>query len=219
MKLLVSAVALSLLVANPVLAAGKNKKDNPWFVQASFGSITKTDSAEQALVDLQALGHDVKSFSFDTGNESYQIELGYQITPSWAVTAGYVDFGPTDFNVNIETSQADLLINDISATAPRYGSGNTFSLVYSYNIIPELVLSVDAGVLLLESEYNGQVNVGTEEEPLYYQQSISDSSVQWFASAGLSYYFNNIEAGIYYRHYDIDQVSSEWLGFRLGYHF
>lgn len=219
MKLLISAVALSLLIANPVLAAAKNKKDNPWYVQASFGAIAQTDSDEQALADLTALGHDVKSLTLDTRNSSYQFELGYQMTGNWAVTAGYVDFGATEFDVNIETAYADLLINDISATAPRYGSGNTFSLVYSYHIIPSLALSVDAGVLLLESEYSAQVNVGTEEEPIFYQQSDSDSSVQWFASAGVSYQFKALEAGVYYRHYEIDHVKSEWLGVRLGYHF
>jgi len=219
MKLLVSAIALSVLAATPVLAAQKAKKDNPWYGQASFGAITKTASGEQALADLRELGHDVKVLNFDTGNESYQLELGYQMTPNWAVTAGYVDFGPTEFNVNIETTEADLLINDISATAPRYGSGNTFSLVYNYHIIPALALSVDAGVLFLESEYSAQVNIGTAQAPVYYQQTVSDSSVQWFASAGFSYFYKGIEAGIYYRHYEIDHVNSEWLGLRLGYHF
>ncbi|MFQ3209024.1 MAG: hypothetical protein ACI9U5_002129 [Colwellia sp.] len=222
MKLLVSAIALSIFAITPVLAAQQVKtpsKGNPWFVQVSFGVITNTDSGEQALADLRELGHDVKVLNFETSNESYQIELGYQMTPNWAVAAGYVDFGPTEFNVNIETTNADLLIDDISATAPRYGSGNTFSLIYNYHIIPDLVLSIDAGVLLLESEYNAKVNIGTSQTPVYYQQTVSDSSVQWFTSAGLSYFYKGIEAGIYYRHYEIDHVNSEWLGLRLGYHF
>ncbi|WOH38128.1 outer membrane beta-barrel protein [Thalassotalea fonticola] len=218
MKKIISTVVLAMLITNSALAA-KKSVDSPWYIQASFGEVFETDAEEQALKDLNKLGYTVESMSFDNSKNSYQVELGYQMSEHWAVTAGYVDFGDTDFDVQIDTPNADLLVNDIEKAAPRFGDGNTFGLVYSYKVIPEVVLSLDGGVLFLESEYNTQVNVGSDDEPVFYKQTTKDSSVQWYASAGVSYLFDKLEVGVYYRYYDIDHVNSQWLGARLGYHF
>jgi hypothetical protein len=212
MKLLLSSIALSLLMATPALAAKKAPKNNyPWFAQLSLGGVIKSDAEEQAIADLNKLGHDVIDYTYESSNKSFQFELGYSLNDNWAVTAGYMDFGRTSFEPKIATGYGVELIDEIAKTAPRYGNGNTFSLVYSFDLASSISASVDVGIIYLESKSEIQLEYVTYE--------IKDHSLQYFMSAGLDYKFDDFQVGLYARHYEIDQVGSEWLGVRLGYHF
>jgi hypothetical protein len=215
---MISALTVSLLIANSAYAAPA-KKENPWYIQGNIGVVFETNSSEQSSQDLTALGHEVTFTEVITPHNSIQLELGYQLTENIALTAGYIDFGDVDYNVSVNSKYTDELIKDIAKTGPKYGNGNTFGVVYSYELLPSLVASVDAGVLFLESEYDVTLHLGSVDKPIYYTQTTSDSSTEKYGGLGLSYFFNKFEVGGYYRYYDIDGVASQWAGIRLGYHF
>jgi len=215
---MVSALIVSLLIANSAYAAPA-KKGNPWYIQGNFGGVFDSDAKEKSLQDLTDLGHQVTDIRLETSNNSIQLELGYQLTENFALTVGYIDFGDVDYNVSVNSKYTDELIKDIAKTGPKYGNGNTFGVVYSYELLPSLVASVDAGVLFLESEYQVTLNLGSNQAPIYYTQTTSESSTEKYGGLGLSYFFNKFEVGGYYRYYDIDGVASQWAGVRLGYHF
>ncbi|WP_158968103.1 outer membrane beta-barrel protein [Paraglaciecola sp. L3A3] len=214
MKLLLSTIALSLLVATPALAAKKApKKKNyyPWFVQLSVGQVVSSNAEERAVEHLTAAGHEIATVDFKQDSTGYIFELGYEFNENWAVTAGYLDFGDTTFDVTSLTGHGVELIDEIAQSAPRYGDGNTFSLVYSLDLTSAVSASVDAGILYLEST--------SEVELEFVTYEITDHSMQYFMSAGLDYKFNDYRVGLHARHYEIDKVGTNWVGVRLGYHF
>ena len=222
MKFLISAIALSLLISTPALSASKKAKkesSSPWFVQLSLGAVVGSKSAEQALDDLTALGHEITSIDFEQDSLGYIFELGYKFSENWAVTAGYIDFGETTFNVNSFTGYSELLIDDINEAAPRYGDGNTYSVIYSYPITDDVIISADAGILYLESESVVFIDVGPEGSPVYDEYATSDHSLQYFVGAALEYQYKSARLGIQYRHYEINNVGTEWVGARIAYHF
>lgn len=222
MKLLISAIALSVLISTPALSAPKkDKKESsyPWFVQLSLGAVVDSQSGEQALDDLTAMGHEIQSIDFSQDSLGYIFEVGYKFNENWAITAGYLDFGETEFNVDSYTGYTELLIDDISEAAPRYGNGNTYSVIYSYPITDSVIISADLGLLYLESESVVIINIGTEDEPVFDEYSTSEHSLQYFAGAILEYQYKSLRLGLQYRHYEINNVGTEWVGARIGYHF
>ena len=221
-KVLFSVIALSLLIVNPALSAPKEvekESSYPWFVQLSVGAVVSSNAKEQALDDLTALGHDITSLDFEQDSLGYIFELGYKFNENWAVTAGYIDFGETAFDVKSSTGYSELLIDDLNEAAPRYGNGNTYSVIYSYPIADAVIISADVGLLYLESESVVTIDIGTEGNPVYFDYSTSEHSLQYFLGTAIEYQYKGIRVGVQYRHYDINGVGTEWVGTRLGYHF
>jgi hypothetical protein len=219
MKLLISAIALSVLISTPALSAPKKESSSPWFVQLSLGYVVDSKSGEQALDDLTAMGHEITSIDFEQDSLGYVFEVGYKFNENWAMTAGYLDFGETTFNVDSFTGYTALLIDDINVAAPRYGNGNTYSVIYSYPITDSVIISADLGLLYLESESVVFIDVGPEGSPVYDEYSISNHSLQYFGGLALEYQYKGVRLGIQYRHYEIDDIGTEWVGARIGYHF
>ncbi len=221
MKLLISLIALSVFITNPAIAAKKKaeKGSYPWFVQFSIGSVFNSQAERQSLNDLTAMGHKITSVNFEQDGKGYIFELGYHLNESWAITAGYMDFGETTFNISSLTGYDAELIEDLNDAAPRYGNGNTYSVIYSYSVADAIVISADAGVLYLETESVVTLNVGSEDAPVYYDYSTSEHSFQYFLGTALEYQYKGVRVGIQYRHYEINNVGTEWVGARLGYHF
>jgi hypothetical protein len=214
MKLLLSTIALSLLAATPALAAKKAKLpkgEYPWFIQLGVGAVVSSNAEDQALDDLAQLGHDITDYNYESGSNSFQLELGYRFNQNWAVTAGYMSFGATSFETTASTAYDVELIDEIARAAPKYGNGNTYSLVYSHELSPSFVANVDAGLLYLETKSRVQSGFTSYE--------LTDHALQYFVGAGVDYKYEKMRVGVYLRHYDIDQTGSQWLGVRLGYHF
>jgi len=219
MKLLISAIALGVLISTPTLAAKKKVTSSPWFIQLSIGSVASSDAEEQALKDLTAFGHEITAVDFQQDSVGYIFELGYRLNENWAISAGYIDFGETDYNISATTGFSALLIEDINEAAPRYGDGNTYSVIYSLPVTDDVVVSADVGILFLESDSAVTVNVGTEDDPIDLDFDTSEHSLQYFAGAVLEYQYKSIKVGVQYRHYEINHVGTEWVGARVGYSF
>jgi hypothetical protein len=221
MKLLISAIALSVLAASPAIAAKNDAKkdESKWFVNLSLGVIASSESEDQAIEDLTALGHDITGVDFDQNTKGYIFELGYQLNESWAVSAGYLDFGEAPFNVASSTGYSVQLVGDLLDAAPRFGNGNTYSVIYSLPVADSIIASVDAGVLYLETESVVTIDVSDDDEPVYYEYSDSEHSLQYFLGAALEYQYQKMRVGVQVRHYDINGVGTQWVGARIAYHF
>jgi hypothetical protein len=221
MKFLISAIALSMLATSPVIAAKNDdtKNESKWFVNLSLGVIASSESEDQAIENLTALGHEITGVDFNQNTKGYIFELGYQLTESWAVSAGYLDFGESPFNVSSSTGYSVQLVGDLIDAAPRFGNGNSYSVIYSLPVADSIIASVDAGILYLETESVVTIDVGNGAEPVYYEYSDSEHSLQYFLGAALEYQYQEMRVGVQVRHYDINGVGTDWVGARLAYHF
>ncbi|WP_158972766.1 outer membrane beta-barrel protein [Paraglaciecola sp. L3A3] len=218
MKVFLSAISLAMVISTSALAASTS----PWFVHIGTSTMVDSESEQQALINLESLGHQPEDYTFDLPSGGIQLDLGYTVSENWALTFGYMEFGKSTFIVDVDTAYADEAIGEINKALPRYGNGLTSSVIYSYPITPEFNISAEAGALLLESQYEINYEIGVNEqtnEPIMYSVTTSDTSLQWFAGAGVNYVYKSTSLGLYYRHYEIDRLGSQSVGVRLGYHF
>lgn len=92
-----------------------------WYVVGSIGQSTdKTDSKgdiDDALVSAGVTG---LSSSFDDKDTGYKLQLGYQLTPNFAIEGGYVDLGKFKYSA--------------SFTGPSAGTGSAEAKASGLNI-------------------------------------------------------------------------------------
>ena len=86
------------------LSATAALADTPWYVGGGLGL---TDLNQDVDVDPPADNVTVSN-NFDEFADGYQLFGGYEITPRWAVEAGYVDFGEADDGGSITIDAPDI---------------------------------------------------------------------------------------------------------------
>lgn len=152
-----------------------------WYVTAAVGQSKADDKAaievNEELVDLGVTG---LSSTFDDSDTAYQLQLGYQLTPNWAVEGGYVDLGKFQYSAAFTGPVAGNAVAEVKA------AGLNIAAVGSYPVNDQFAVFGKIGAINAKVEGRATAT----GSGVSATEAISATKAKGYWGVGAAYDFN-----------------------------
>lgn len=106
-----------IAVATILSAAALSAFAGDWYVIGSLGqSKDKSDSKGEIDASITAIPVAGLTSTFDDKDTGYKLQLGYKLTPNWAIEGGYVDLGKFKYSASFTGPVAGTASAEAKAT-------------------------------------------------------------------------------------------------------
>lgn len=206
-------LAACTLVGNEAMAG-------EWSLGGGLGWATGDTGSGDLNSELASSGLDAQARSSDDTRGSWQVYLGYDITPNWGVEVAYVDLGEVETTFTGNAADIDAFLASSSDVHPNTAQGWQLSGVYrhSLNYLPQLRAAARLGAFAWRSEYSLKGGATSRE--------VEEDGIDLSFGLGLELGLDRIRwmppgfaAHLDWDRYDIDSEAIDAFSLGLSYHF
>ncbi len=198
-----------------IQADSPENNDSHWYVGTAVGNVIGSRSSNEYRTDLANSGVAVSSLDVDDSRIGWKFNIGFDVSQSVAIEAGYMDLNDVNLEANGELTDVAAFAANGSNIQPNSADGFTLSSIYRYSVSQNFGLTGSIGVFNWDGDFSTRVQPADENI-----SSDSNSGTDFYFGLGGGYQlFDDVTLSIEWEHYQLDSENAEIWSIGVDYHF